>query len=107
MLTVDARGMTGNRNTFQKIQTKTRTVTFGNDNSSKVLGKGTVTLGSKDAAIENVLLIENMRHNLLSVSQMCDQGHVLTFTSKDYKIRREDSGKLVATASKPQTRYTC
>ena len=43
-----------------------------------------------------------MKHNLLSVSQMCDQGHVLTFTSKDCKIQREDSGKLVATASRTQ-----
>ena len=92
--------MTGNKNTFQKLQTKVGTVTFGNDNSSKVLGKGTVTLGSKNATTKDVLLIENMRHNLLSVSQMCDQGHVLTFTSKDYEIRREDSGKLVATASR-------
>ena len=41
-----------------------------------------------------------MRHNLLSVSQMCDQGHVLTFTSKDCKIIREDSGELVATISR-------
>ena len=31
---------------------------------------------------------------------MCDQGHILTFTSKDCKIIREYSGKLVATASK-------
>ena len=31
---------------------------------------------------------------------MCDQGHILMFTSKDCKIRREDSGKLVATASR-------
>ena len=92
--------MTGNKNTFQKLQEKIGTVTFGNDNSSKVLGKGTVTLGSKDAAAKDVLLIENMRHNLLSVSQMCDQGHVLTFTSKDHEIRREDSGKLVAAASR-------
>ena len=92
--------MIGNRNTFQKLQAKTGTITFGNDNSSKVLGKGTVTLGSKDAVAENVLLIENMRHNLLSVSQMCDQGHVFMFTSKDYKIQREDSGKLVATTSR-------
>ena len=78
--------MTGNKNTFQKLQTKNGTVTFGNDNSSKVLGKGTVTLGSKNAATKDILLIENMRHNLLSVSQMCDQGHVLTFTSKYCKI---------------------
>ena len=92
--------MTGNRNNFHKLQAKTRTVTFGNDDSSKVLGKGMVTLGSKDAATKDVLLIENMRHNLLNVSQMCDQGHVLTFTSKDCKIRREDSGKFVATNSR-------
>ena len=78
--------MTGNKNTFQKLQAKIGTVTFGNDNSSKVLGKGTVTLGSKDAVEKDVLLIENMRHNVLSVSQMCDQGHVLTFTSKYCEI---------------------
>ena len=41
-----------------------------------------------------------MKHNLLSVSQMFDQGHVLMFTSKDCKIRREESGKLVATATR-------
>ena len=92
--------MTGNKNTFQKLQTKVGTITFGNENSSKVLGKGTITLGSKDATTKDVLLIENMRHNLLSVIQMCDQGHVLTFTSKDCKIRREDLGKLVATTSR-------
>ena len=73
------------------LQTKTRTITFDNDNSSKILGKGTVTLGNKDAVAKNVLLIENMKNNMLSVSQMCDQGHILTFTSKDCKIQREDS----------------
>ena len=92
--------MTRNKNTFQKLQAKIGTSTFGNDDSFKLLGKGTITLGSKDTRTKNVLLIENMRHNLLSVSQVCDQGHVLTFTSKDHEIRREDSGKLVATASK-------
>ena len=92
--------MTGNNNTFQKLQEKVGTVTFGNDNSSKAVGKGTVNLGSKNATVKDVLLIENMRHNLLNVSQMCDQGHVITFTSKDCKIIREDLGKLVAIASR-------
>ena len=40
-----------------------------------------------------------MKQNRLSVSQMCDQGHVLMFTSKDCESQREDSGKLVATTS--------
>jgi hypothetical protein len=46
---------------------------------------------------ENVLLVENMKHNMLSVSQMCDQGHTLLFNSKKCEIRKEGSGKLVAT----------
>ena len=99
--------MTGNRNTFQTVQIKIGTITFGNDNSSKILGKGTITLGNKDIATMNVLLIENMKHNLISISQMCDQGHILTFTSKDCKIQREDSGKLVATASRTPNNIIC
>jgi hypothetical protein len=41
-----------------------------------------------------------MKHNLLSVSQMCDQGHKLTFDSEKYEIRKEGSGKLVDTAAR-------
>jgi hypothetical protein len=39
-----------------------------------------------------------MKHNLLSVSQMCDQGHNLTFNSQGCEIRKEGSGILVASA---------
>ena len=76
------------------------TVIFGNDNSSKIVGKGTVSLGSKDASTKNALLIENMRHNLLSVSQMCDQGHILIFNSKECEIREEGLDRLVDNNSK-------
>ena len=55
--------MTGNRNTFQTLQAKDRAVMFGNDNSSKILGKVIVRLGNKDVASKNVLLIENVKHN--------------------------------------------
>ena len=58
--------MIGNKNTFQSLQEKVGIFMFGNDNSSKILGKGTISLGSKDASERNVILIENMRHNLLS-----------------------------------------
>jgi hypothetical protein len=77
------------------LQEKEGTTTFGNDNSSKILGKGTVSLGRKDASTKNVLVIKNMKHNLLSVSQMCDQGHILIFNSKECEIRKEYSDRLV------------
>ena len=45
----------------------------------------------------NVLLAEDLKHNLLSVSKMCDQGYNLIFNSWKCEIRQADSGRLVAT----------
>jgi transposase InsO family protein len=55
-------------------------------------------LGNKKNKAENVLLVENMKPNLLSVSQTCDQGHILIFYSQKCEIRKEGSRKLVAIA---------
>jgi hypothetical protein len=41
-----------------------------------------------------------MKHNILSVSQMCDQGHKVTFDSQKCEIRKEGSGKLVYTTAR-------
>jgi hypothetical protein len=41
-----------------------------------------------------------MKPNLLSVSQMCDQGHKATFDSQKCEIRKEGSGKLIATTAR-------
>ena len=41
-----------------------------------------------------------MKHNLLSVSHMCDQGHILIFNSKECEIREEGSNRLVETTTR-------
>ena len=41
-----------------------------------------------------------MKNNLLSVSQMCDQDHKVTFDSQKCEIRKEGSGKLVTTVAR-------
>jgi hypothetical protein len=41
-----------------------------------------------------------MKQNLLSVSQMCDQVHKVTFDSQKCEIRKEGSEKLVATTAR-------
>jgi hypothetical protein len=66
-------------------------ISFGNDDSAKIIGKGTVIIGNKNTKAENVLLVEDMKHNILSVSQMCDQGHKVTFDSQKCEIRKEGS----------------
>jgi hypothetical protein len=82
------------------LKRKGGNVAFGDDSSAKILGKGIVELGSKDVKEKNVLLVEDLKHNLLSVSKMCDQGYTLTFDSRRCKIKKEDSGRLVATATR-------
>ena len=44
---------------------------------------------------EDVLFVDGLKHNLLSVSQVCGKGCEVVFTSKDWKIKFVPSGKLV------------
>jgi hypothetical protein len=93
--------VTGDRDKFLTLrEERDGSFSFGNDDSSKIIGKGTVRIGNKNEKVENVLLVEDMKHNLLSVSQMCDQGHKVTFDSQKCEIRKEGSEKLVATTAR-------
>ena len=46
---------------------------------------------------KNVLLVENLKPNLLSVSQTCDQGHICIFDSKKWEIMNKNSIRHVGT----------
>ena len=93
--------MTGDRRKFLSLkEKKDGAISLGNDGSSNVIGSGTITLGSKDFIAKNVLLVENMNQNLLSVGKMCDQGHTMLFNSTKCEIRKGRYGKIVATTSR-------
>jgi hypothetical protein len=92
--------MTGDQSKFVSLKKKGGNVAFGDDSSTKILGKGIVKLGSENVKAGKVLLVEDLKHNLLSVSEMCDQGYTLTFDSRKCKIRENNSGRLVATATR-------
>lgn len=49
---------------------------------------------------ENVLLVENMEHNLLSVGQTCNKGHYMIFDSKQCQIRDVKTNQLVGTTTR-------
>jgi hypothetical protein len=57
-------------------------ISFENDDSTKIIGKDIVRIGNKNTKAKTVLLVEDMKHYLLSESQMCDQGHKVTFDSQ-------------------------
>ena len=54
------------------------TVIFGDNNKGKVIGIGMVGNILKPL-IENVLLVKGLKHNLLSISQLCDKGYKIIF----------------------------
>ena len=92
--------MTGDQDKFISLKRKCGNFSFGYDSFAKILGEGVVELGRKNVKEKNVLLVEDLKHNLLSVSKMCDQGYTLTFDSRKCKIRENNSGRLVATATR-------
>jgi hypothetical protein len=48
-------------------------ITFSDNGKGKVKGIGKIAM-SNDVSISNVLLVESLNFNLLSVAQLCDLG---------------------------------
>jgi len=90
-----SRHMTGDKNKFVSLNNKDGIVSFGSG-STKITGKGTIALVNGKGKAQNALLVEGFKHNLLSVSQICDQGHNVVFSTKDCEIRNSTSRELVA-----------
>eukprot|EP00253_Pinus_taeda_P033589 PITA_33589 len=66
--------MTGDKEKLQSYSAlEKEKVSFGNDTPALIKGKGSVQLKEKVKA-GNVMYVDGLKHNLLSVSQMCDQG---------------------------------
>jgi len=53
-------------------------VTYGDNNWGRILGVGDIG-GDDDVIIKDVLLVDGLKHNLLSISQLCDRGYKITF----------------------------
>jgi len=77
-------------------ESKYGSVTFGNDALGRIRGKGLVSLSNGQGKAQDVLFDDGMKHNILSVSQVCDRGCKVTFTAKDCKIKSAITGKTMA-----------
>jgi hypothetical protein len=89
--------MTGDKSKFLTLsEIKSGNVTFGNDAPGKIKGKGIVRMSNGKGKSQDVLFVDGLKHNLLSVSQVCDRGCEVIFTSKYCKIKSVNSGQLVA-----------
>ena len=49
------------------------TVGFGGNQIGKIIGSGTI--GNSSISINHVWLVDGLNHNLLSISQFCENGY--------------------------------
>ena len=47
-------------------------VIFGDNNKGNIIGIGNIDKNSS-TSIENILIVKGLKHNLLSISQLCDK----------------------------------
>ena len=67
--------MIGDRSKFiTPDEKKFGNVTFGNEKSGKIKGKGSISIDNGRGKAQYVLFVDGLTENLLSVSQMCDKG---------------------------------
>jgi len=88
--------MIGDKEKLESYTTleKGKKVSFGNDTPATIKGKGIAQLKEKVKA-GNVLYVDGLKHNLLSVIQMCDQGTEVIFRSNGCRVRDLGTGEIV------------
>ena len=91
-----SRHMTGDRSLFKTFKSKKGgNVTFGDGSKSQIKGKGIISLpGLPDIA--NVLYVEGLTVNLLSISQICDQDFMVLFSKGKYLVMDESGKNLIS-----------
>jgi len=79
-------------------------VAFGNDKSEKIVGVGKISK-SLSHSIDSVNLVDGLQHNLLSVSQLCDRGNHVEFSSDQCLITNVNSVSVVLRGKRPNNVY--
>ena len=90
--------MTGDARMFNSIYTNSNddydSITFCDNGKGKVKELGKIAI-SNDVSIFNVLLVESLNFNLLSVAQLCDLGFKCIFVVDDVEIISVDGSNLI------------
>ena len=87
--------MTEDKSNFLSISFKQEGhVTYGDNYKGRILGRGSI--GDKDIlVIHDVLFVEGLKHNLLSISQLCDKGYQVIFKTNTCEICLPDTKEVM------------
>jgi hypothetical protein len=70
---------------FEKNDTTSDSITFGDSSQGKVLGHGKIAI-TTEHSISIVVLVELLDYNLLSISQLCKMSYNYLFTNKGVTV---------------------
>ena len=88
--------MIGDHSLFKVFKSKKGgNVTFGDGSKSQMKGKGTIPLPGQPN-ITNVLYVEGLGVNLLSISQICDQDFMVLFSNGKCLVLNESGKKPIS-----------
>jgi len=89
-----SRHMTGEKSMFHTLTMKEGgNVKFGGNQSGKIIGTGTI--GNSSISINNVWLVDDLEHTLLSISQFCDNGYDVMFGKTNCIVINKDDNFIV------------
>ena len=83
-----SRHMSSNVSLFTEIKKiEHENVIFGDKGVGKIIGVGKI---GKDPSnyIDNVYLVDGLKFNLLSISQLCNKGNLVTFYSSNCVVKK-------------------
>ena len=80
------------------------TVTFGDDSKGTIIGIGNIKIGTSPL-IENIILVDGFKHNLLSISQLCDRGLKVIFDESSCKIFDNKTNECILTGFRENNVY--
>ena len=97
--------MTGRKSMFQNLEFKAGgDVKFGGNQKGKIIGSGTIGNGNLPS-ISNVLLVEGLAHNLLSISQLSDNGYDIIFNQNSCKAVSQKDGSILFSGKRKNNIY--
>jgi len=89
-----SRHITGEKSMFiTLIMKEGGNVKFGGNQAGKIISTGTI--GNSSISINNVWLVDGLEHNLLSISQFCDNGYDVLFDKTNCIVVNKDDKSIV------------
>ena len=97
--------MTGEKSNFLSLAaTQGGSVAFDNGKSGTIIGIGQIG-ESLSHSIDGVYLGDGLKHNLLSVSQLCDKDNLIVFTSNHCLVVNMDTEDIVLRGKRHKNVY--